>query len=141
MGKAESNSKHNYEMLKQSLEDQIAADTKDMDEEKAGKAEAEEGKAAAEGDLEVTNNELKAAQEALEVSNANCMQVAADHESTVKGREEELKVIAEAIQILKDTTSGAEKQTYSLLQVGAGSGLRTSADLAQSEVIDLVERL
>merc|ERR1712032_161625 len=46
-----------------------------------------------------------------------------------------------AIQVLKDTTSGAEKQTYSLLQVGAGSGLRTSADLAQSEVIDLVKRL
>merc|ERR1719502_103275 len=40
--KAESNAKHNYEMLKQSLEDQIAADTKALDEEKAAKAAAEE---------------------------------------------------------------------------------------------------
>merc|ERR1719281_126749 len=36
--KAESTSKHNYNMLKQSLEDEIEADTKDMDEEKSLKA-------------------------------------------------------------------------------------------------------
>merc|ERR1719235_1072842 len=39
--KAESNSKHNYEMLKQSLEDEIEADTKDMDEEKSLEDEIE----------------------------------------------------------------------------------------------------
>merc|ERR1719433_2031050 len=48
----ETGSQHNYDMLKQSLDDQMAADTKDMEDEKAGKAEAEEGKATAEGDLE-----------------------------------------------------------------------------------------
>merc|ERR1719297_150082 len=49
--KEETNSKHNFEMLKQSLEDQMTADTKDMEDEKAAKAEAAEGKATAEGDL------------------------------------------------------------------------------------------
>jgi len=39
--KAESTAKHNYEMMKQSLEDQIAADTKNMNEQKAAKEEAE----------------------------------------------------------------------------------------------------
>merc|ERR1712008_417616 len=48
--KAEEAAKHNYEMLKSSLEAQIAADGKDMKEEKTSKAEAEEGKAEAEGD-------------------------------------------------------------------------------------------
>merc|ERR1740129_1922321 len=43
--KEETNSKHNFEMLKQSLEDQMTADTKDMEDEKATKAEAAEGKA------------------------------------------------------------------------------------------------
>merc|ERR1711956_42327 len=43
--KAETNAKHNYEMLKQSLEDQIAADSKDMDETKSAKAASEEAKA------------------------------------------------------------------------------------------------
>ena len=39
-------------MLRQSLEDQLAADTKDMNDEKAvNKASAEEKKAAAEGDF------------------------------------------------------------------------------------------
>jgi len=49
--KAESEAKHNYEMLKQGLEDQLAADNKGMDEEKASKASDEEEKATAEGDL------------------------------------------------------------------------------------------
>jgi len=47
----ETNSKHNFGMLKQSLEDQMAADTKDMEDERAAKAEAGEGKATATGDL------------------------------------------------------------------------------------------
>merc|ERR1719440_1828954 len=49
--KAESNQAHNFAMLKQSLEDQMAADTMIMTEEKSSKAAAEEGKASAEGDL------------------------------------------------------------------------------------------
>merc|ERR1719465_141117 len=39
--KAESNSKHNFEMLKQSLDDQISHDTKVMDDTKSFKASAE----------------------------------------------------------------------------------------------------
>merc|ERR1719197_818190 len=52
--KAESATKHNYNMLKQSLEDQMEADTKDMDEEKSLKASTEESKATATGDLAET---------------------------------------------------------------------------------------
>ena len=48
--KAETNDRHNYEMLKQSLEDQVAADMKDMDETKSGRAASEETKATAEGE-------------------------------------------------------------------------------------------
>jgi hypothetical protein len=52
--KAETNAKHSYQMMKQSLDDQVAADTKDLNGEKASKAASEEGKAAAEGELAVT---------------------------------------------------------------------------------------
>merc|ERR1712203_46914 len=45
--KAETNTRHNYDMLKQSLEDQIANDDKHRTNEKAGKAAAEEAKAGA----------------------------------------------------------------------------------------------
>jgi chaperonin cofactor prefoldin len=71
--KAESNTKHNYEMLKQSLEDSIAADTKASDEEKASKAAAEEDKATAEGDLAGTVKNLADAEAALAAANSDCM--------------------------------------------------------------------
>merc|ERR1719247_2722455 len=56
--KAESSAKHNFDMLKQSLTDQIEADTKDSDEEKATKANAQETRATAEGDLSQTSKDL-----------------------------------------------------------------------------------
>merc|ERR1719156_513793 len=52
--KAEMNAKHNYEMLKQSLTDQMSADNTEMAEAKASKSAAIETKAVAEGDLAVT---------------------------------------------------------------------------------------
>merc|ERR1719305_1035804 len=114
-----------------------AADTKDMNEEKAGKEAAEEGKATAEGDLATTEKELKGAEDELQTANTDCMTTAADHEATVAARNEELKVIATAEKILKDSTSGAVDQTYSFLQVQ----MKTRVDLANSEVITLVKKL
>merc|ERR1719359_1497360 len=64
---------------------------------------------------------------------------AADHEATVAARNEELKVIATAEKILKESTGGAEGQTYSFLQLA--STMRTRADLANSEVVSMVKKL
>mmetsp|Transcript_29651 Transcript_29651/g.67201 ORF Transcript_29651/g.67201 Transcript_29651/m.67201 type:complete len:704 (-) Transcript_29651:75-2186(-) len=141
--KAESSAKHNYAMLKQSLEDQSAADDKDLAEEKAAKAAAEEAKATSQGDLDGTVKDLADAKSGLETANTDCMQTAADHEATVKARAEELKVIAEAKQVLADSTSGAADQTYSFIQSGARvvSSLRSSTDLANAEVVNLVKKL
>merc|ERR1719353_1993042 len=69
------------------------------------------------------------------------MTTAADHEATVAARTEELKVIATAEKILKESTEGAVGQTYSLFQITASSQLHTRADLANSEVINLVKKL
>merc|ERR1719329_654033 len=104
--KAESTAKHNFKMLKQSLEDQISADTTDLKQEKSALAAAEEDKATAEGDLGVTNKELAAAENELAVASSDCMQVAADHEATVAARAEELAVIAKAKKILQETSAG-----------------------------------
>merc|ERR1719498_655623 len=139
--KAETTSKHNYEMMKQSLEDQMAYDTKEMNAEKAAKEKATEDKATAEGDLATTQKELKKNNEALATSNSDCMTTAADHEATVAARNEELKVIATAEKILKESTGGAESQTYGFLQVAASSRMQTRADLANTEVVTLVKKL
>jgi len=133
--KAETNNKHNFEMLKQSLEDQSAADTKDMNDEKAAKASASEAKATAESDLEMTSKDLASSKQQLATAHASCAQVAADHEATVAARKEELAVIAQARQVLQETSSGAVSQTYSLLQ------LQTHSGLVGSEVVATVKRL
>merc|ERR1719160_1104437 len=141
--KAESATKHNYNMLKQSLEDSMDADTKDMDEEKSLKASTEESKAVAEGDLADTVKGLAEDKKALGTASSTCMTVAADHEATVKSRNEELNAIATAKKILSETTSGAVGQSYSLLQVSSNtvSRLQTRADLANVEVVRLVKKL
>merc|ERR1719316_166535 len=139
--KAETNAQHNYDMLRQSLEDQKAADEKDLADEKGVKAAAEEEKATAEGDLAVTVKALAEAEDALATAQATCMQVAADHDATVKARAEELEAIAEAKKILLDTSAGAVEQTYSLLQVSSGSKVTSRIELANAEVVDIIKRL
>merc|ERR1719230_1835758 len=121
--KAETNAAHNYNMLKTSLEASIANGEKNLGEEKAAEAAAEESKATAEGDLAGTVKDLADAEAALATAQSTCMQVAADHEATIKGREEELKVLAEAKKILAETTPGAVEQTYSFLQVASFEAL------------------
>jgi len=142
--KAESSAKHNFGLMKQSLDDQMAADTSDLNKQKSAKAAAEEGKATAEGDLASTIKNLANADQALATANGDCMTTAADHEATMAARTEELKVIATAEKILKDSTSGAVGQTYSLLQLvssRSASKLQSRADLANSEVVSMVQRL
>jgi len=133
--KAEGSAKHNFNMLKQSLEDQIAADGTDLDQEKSAKAGAEEGKATAEGDLVVTTKELAESQADLATASSTCMQKAADHEATVAARTEELGVIAEARKIIAEATGGAEAQSYSLLQISSRS------ELKNNEVLTVIKSL
>merc|ERR1719215_914913 len=133
--KAESSAAHNFAMTKQALEDQAAADGKDKDDETARKSGAEETKATAEGDLGNTAKDLADAQDALQVANSNCIQVAGDHETTVASRKEEIKAIDTATKILKDTSSGAVGATYSFLQI------QTRSDLTNAEVVNTVKNL
>jgi len=139
MRKSETTTKHNFDMLKQSLEDQLAADNKDKSEEESTKAAAEEAKATAEGDLGVTKKTLASAEEELETARSTCMQVASDHESTVNSRNEELTAIAKAKAILEETSSGAVSQSYSFVQVA--TRIQSRADLAKSEVVTMVQQL
>jgi len=143
--KAEVNARHNFEMLQQSLKDQLAADTKDMGDEKAAKAAVQEAKATAEGELEATSKDLASSKQELETAQSTCIQLASDHEATIASRTAELKALAQAKKTLKETSSGAVSQTYSFLQsvsaTTVGSQLHTRADLAKSEVITMVKQL
>merc|ERR1719335_346183 len=139
--KAETESKHNYEVLKVALTDAIKAANSELAEAKNDKATAESDKAIAEGDLAKTVKDLALAKESMDTAGADCMTAAQEHEYSMKARAEELAVIAKAKKIIQSTTSGAEGQTYSFLQVGMGSQLRTAADLRNFEVVNAIKSL
>jgi len=143
--KAESATRHNFDMLKQSLTDQIEADTKDSNEEKATKAAMQETKAVAEGDLVETSKDLENDKSALATAGSTCMTIAGDHEATMKSRAEELNALALAKKALTETTSGAVEQSYSFLEINhqnaQGSSLQTHLDLANLEIVNLIKKI
>ena len=61
--KKEAAVRHNYDMLKQSLQDESKALSEDLDVARKGISESSELKSKAEGDLDVTSKELNAKQQ------------------------------------------------------------------------------
>jgi hypothetical protein len=115
---------HQFESLKQSLEDKIKYETKELDEAKTGIAASNEKKATAEGDLEVTTKNLNEDITALSDLHHECLTKAQDYEAETKSRGEELTAIATAKKAIQETTSGAAGLSYGLSQV---SFLQTEA--------------
>merc|ERR1719411_275324 len=136
----ETAAQNNYEMLKQSLEDDIRFANKDMDEAKTSLAASGEAKATAEGDLSVTNKDLAADTAALADLHKDCLGKAQDFEAATKSRTEELKALAEAKKVLAETTSGADTITYGLTQVSFLQ-LDSMQGLVQFEAIRLIRDL
>merc|ERR1719183_1161122 len=132
--KEETSAKNKYDLLKQSLTDEIKYANKDMDETKKSLAESTETKAAAEGDLKVTSKDLNEDVAALGDLHQDCMTKAQDFEAETNSRGEELKALAMAKKAVKDNTGGAFEQS-SFLQMSS------SSDLKNFEVVRLVKDL
>jgi len=135
--KTETKNVQAYEMLAQSLKDEIKYANKDLDKAKKSLATSAEAKAAAEGDLEVTSKDLAEDQKDLATLHQDCMTGAEDFEAETKSRGEELKALATAKKVITETTSGAAGQSYSFVQVSMSSGV----DLANFEAVRLVRDL
>ena len=82
--KTETADLHNYQMLKQSLVDEVKYANKEMAEAKAAIAESGEKKAIAEGNLDVTTKELNSDVTTLEGLRKACLEKAQDYEAAVK---------------------------------------------------------
>merc|ERR1719198_24529 len=130
----------NYEMLKQSLTDEIKFANKEMAEAKTKKSEASESKATAEGDLEVTTKALNEDLSALGKLHHDCMSKASEFEEETKSRGEELKALATAKKIIKEATSGAASQSYGFLQL-AKSRITSKTDLVSFEAVRFIRDL
>jgi len=126
-----------YEMLAQSLKDEIKYATNDMNKAKKSLAASDEAKATAEGDLAVTTKDLEEDVKALATLHQDCMTGAENFEAETRSRAEELKALATAKKIIVEATSGAAEQSYSFVQTEMSSG----ADLAKFEAVRLVRDL
>merc|ERR1719311_962244 len=125
-----------YQMLAQSLKDEIKYGNQDLDKAKKNLATSEEAEAAAQGDLDVTSKDLTEDVKDLATLHQDCMKGAEDFEAETKSRGEELKALATAKKIIKEATSFEQ---VSLLQVG--SKLSSGVDLASFEAVRFVRDL
>merc|ERR1719215_2399210 len=91
--------------------------TTDMDKAKKALAESQEKKAVATGDLDVTSKDLAEDIKAKATLHQDCMTAAEEFEMATKSRGEELKALATAKKVIKESTGGAAGQTYGLNQV------------------------
>jgi hypothetical protein len=140
--KGEQQARYVFNQLVAALKAQQKADEQDKKNEEADKAEATEEEAESEEELTHTREVLDVHSEAYRKTKAECMQSASDHEASVKSRDEELKVIAKAKEILEESTGGAVSRRYSLLQENlARVSLHSTADLVHLEVITLVKSM
>jgi len=125
----------NFQMLHQSLTDEVKFANKEMDEAKKSKSESEESKATAQGDLDVTTTDLN--NDVTELANLhhNCMTKANDFEAETKSRAEELKALATAKKIIIEATSLAQTSFLQKTQIS------TRADLVNYEAVRYVHDL
>jgi len=144
--KTETKSVQAYQMLAQSLKDEIKYGAKDMDKAKKDLAASDQDKATAEGDLAVTSKDLDEDISTLSTLHQDCMKGAEDFQAETKSRGEELKALATAKKMIADATSGAADLSYSFqqasfLQEESRSRLSSGVDLANFEAVRFVRDL
>lgn len=146
--KKEANAQHNFDMVKQSLTDELKFANMDMSKAKKDLAGQKEAKASAEGDLSVTKAALEEDTKLQGTLKRDCLEKAQDFEAETKSRAEELKALAAAKEAITESTGGADAVTYgsaSFLQFVQSektkSSLRTTLDLANFEIVHFVRDL
>jgi hypothetical protein len=127
--KEEMKSKFNYDMLKTSITDKLSNQEQELADIKKAKAEAQETKATAEGELTIVSKDLFDDWQTLTDAHHDCMSKAEEFEVATSSRKEELKALATAKKFIKDMTGGAQEQTYggaaSFVQLSMKTRVRT----------------
>merc|ERR1719277_2639412 len=132
-------------MLKQSLSDSMEFAEKDMDKARRVLPRARRKKSIAVGDLDVTSKDLAEDIQSKATLHQDCMTAAEEFELATKSRGEELKALATAKKVIKESTGGAAGQTYSFSQVSLlqveRAKVASGADLAKLEVVRFIRDL
>jgi len=137
--KAEMVSQHNFELLRQSLQDELKVQNDAMSNAKKHLGAVSEVKGTAEGDRAATQAALDVDEKYLKDLSAICQQKAVNWEASTKSRDEELKALAEAKRIIQEATGGASGRQYKLIQLSAVDDSTTLS--VYDKVKDAVKRL
>eukprot|EP00397_Hematodinium_sp_SG-2012_P028319 GEMP01029806.1.p1 GENE.GEMP01029806.1~~GEMP01029806.1.p1 ORF type:complete len:675 (+),score=236.11 GEMP01029806.1:89-2113(+) len=119
--KAEVNARHAFELLAQSLNDELKVQNEELGNTKKHVSATSEDKANAEGDLASTVKDLNEDVAYLRDLSQNCQQRAVDWEVSQKSRAEELSALSQAKKIIAEATGGASTRQYDFLQTSSKS--------------------
>jgi len=127
--KEEMKAKNGYDMIMQVLTDNIENADHEIKKKTLFRAETEQAKAEAEGDLAETTKERDEDQAYLDETTALCNQKTADFESRQKLRAEELETLKKAIEIIssEEVAGAGDKHLPALLQTGSKSLAQTQS--------------
>jgi len=117
--KTEMTAKHNFELLEQSVKNELRIQNDKLSTTRKARAGAAEVKGQAGGDKAVVDKDLAENKEYLQDMTQNCKQRAADAERSQASRAEELKALKEAKRIISEKTGGANTREYALLQASS----------------------
>merc|ERR1719174_936370 len=129
---------NNFEVLVQTIKDEIKYAEKELAEANDNLAAAQAATAAAEGDLAIATKTLNATLRDKATLHQECMEKAQDYELEMKSRGEELKALAGAKKAISESVA-FEQEDVSLLQTSRR--LQTRADLSGVEATRLVRDL
>jgi chromosome segregation ATPase len=120
--KAEVNTRHPFELLAQSLKDDLKVKKEALGTTKKQLAAASETKGQADGDLSQTLKDLKEDKDFVKDISTDCQGRAVDHEISLKSRNEELAALKSAKKIIVDATGAATSRQYDFLQLSTSAG-------------------
>jgi len=138
--KTETNKQNNFNMLKQSLEDEMKFGNEEKETATKSLSKTGEVKAVAQGDLSTTSKDLSEDQSDLASTHQDCMTKAETFESETKERGEELKALAMAKKAVLDSMKGA---AASFLQTDSDARARLASQfgLANFEAVRFMRDL
>eukprot|EP00439_Symbiodinium_sp_Y106_P039028 s331_g4.t1 len=131
----ETEAKHSFEMVSQSLADEIKFAKAAMEKAKKSQADQSRIKAESEKDLQQTKVSMEQDRKSLSDVTMDCKQEAADYQEETKSRGLELEALAAAKAAL------AESSGLSFLQLVSKSNIKSSEDLKHFEVVHMLRTL
>ncbi|CAK0881316.1 unnamed protein product [Prorocentrum cordatum] len=138
--KKETSARQNFEMLAQSLKDEIEFSTKDMGEAKKSAAASGEAKSEAEGALAAGSKDLAGDKAALEELKKDCAAHADDYAAEASSRAQELKAVQAAKKVLSETTTQLAQRMSSAMRFSSASGEDPFAKV-KSLIGDMIQKL